>query len=175
MKHFAAAAVSAIILTATGASAHSTLAEKDVTQGAASRLTLRIPHGCGAEATLRVRIQIPAGMVSVKPMPKANWKLDITSGPYDASYMLNGAEISEGVRELKWTGELPDAHYDEFVFQATVSEHIEPGTKLYIPAVQECATGSERWIEIPAEGEEGHDLARPAPGVMVMPAGAHRH
>jgi uncharacterized protein YcnI len=160
---------------ATTAQAHSTFAEKEVNQGAAARLTLKVPHGCGEEATLRVRIQIPEGVVAVKPMPKANWDLEVKKGPYEAGYTLNGSTISEGVREIMWSGELPDAYYDEFIFIATVTEHVKHGTMLYFPAVQECATGVERWIEIPAAGQDGHDLAKPAPGVMVMPAGGHHH
>jgi uncharacterized protein YcnI len=41
--------------------------------------------------------------------------------------------------------------------------------------VQECATGAERWIEIPAAGQTSDDLEDPAPGVMVLPAGHTGH
>ena len=41
--------------------------------GAGARLTLRVPHGCAGSATLKVRVQVPEGMFSVKPMPKAGW------------------------------------------------------------------------------------------------------
>jgi len=49
-----------------------------------------------------------------------------------------------------------------------------PVAATYCPLC-DSVTLVSREIEIPAEGEEGHDLARPAPGGMVLPAGAHRH
>jgi uncharacterized protein YcnI len=33
--------------------------------------------------------------------------------------------------------------------------------------VQECATKAERWIELPAEGQNPDDLESPAPGVTI--------
>lgn len=89
MKNMALLLLTALLHTATGASAHFTLAVRQATQGAASRLTLRIARGRGTEATLRVRIHIPEGMVSVKPMPKADWKARVTADP--CKNMLIGA------------------------------------------------------------------------------------
>jgi uncharacterized protein YcnI len=168
----------AALLAGTGAaSAHTTFAETEVRKGMAERLTLRVPHGCGAEATERLRVRIPAGMVSVKPMPKAGWELEVERGALDAPQQLNGSEITEGVRELTWIGNLPDGYYDEFVFQAVIAEGVEPGSTIYVPVVQECANGAERWIEIPAAGEHGngHGLGYPAPSLKVVPGGMHHH
>lgn len=150
--------------------AHSTFAEGEVVQGETARLTLRVPHGCGDEATLRVRIQIPEGLIAAQPMVKAGWELETVTGPYENSYELYGNTVTEGVREIIWSGELPDAFYDEFVFRARVTDRLPAGEMVYIPAIQECANGAERWIEIPAAGQDSHDLEDPAPGVMVVPA-----
>ncbi|MEM0934274.1 MAG: DUF1775 domain-containing protein [Pseudomonadota bacterium] len=152
--------------------AHATFAEKEVVQGETARLTLRVPHGCGDEATLRVRVQIPEGLIAAQPMVKAGWELETVVGAYANTYELWGNTVTEGVREIIWSGELPDAFYDEFVFRARVTDQVPVGEMLYIPAVQECANGAERWIEIPAEGQSRDDLEDPAPGVMVVPASA---
>lgn len=161
---------------ATFATAHAGLVETDAKQGVASRFTLMIPHGCGSEATLRVRVRIPAGVVAVKPMPKADWDLEALSGPYETPQTLSGSTLTEGVVEIIWSGTLPDAYYDEFVFRATISEDTEVGSMIYFPTVQECATGVERWIELPKAGHDGHHhLDKPAPGLKVAPAGAHHH
>ena len=152
--------------------AHATLEQAEVVQGATSKLTVRIGHGCEGEPTLRVRVQIPEGMISVKPMPKAGWSLETVIAPYATSYELFGNTLTEGVKEIIWTGELPDAWYDEFIFRGNVTDGIAADKMLYIPVVQECANGAERWIEIPAEGQDGHELEAPAPGVMVLPAAA---
>lgn len=78
--------------------------------------------------------------------------------------------MTEGVTEIVWTGELPDAFYDEFVFRAMLTTDLKPDAELYFPVVQECANGTERWIEIPAAGQDSDSLDTPAPGVKLLPA-----
>lgn len=175
-KHILTLAALALpIMAASEAFAHATFEQKEVVQGATAKLTLRVPHGCGGEATLKVRVQIPEGVIAVKPMPKAGWTLETVTGAYQNSYDYHGRTLTEGVREIVWTGELPDAFYDEFVFRGMITDKIAAGEMLYIPAVQECANGAERWIEIPAAGQDSHDLDDPAPGVKVVPAKGHAH
>ncbi len=165
----------AIAVTATtAANAHVTLEKSEAPVGATHKAVLRVPHGCEGEATLKVRVQIPEGMIAVKPMPKADWALETVTGTYARSYDYHGAEMTEGVTEIAWTGALLDAHYDEFVFRGTLTDGLEPGTVLYFPTVQECATKVERWIEIPAAGQDPDSLQFPAPGVTLLPAaGGH--
>lgn len=152
----------------TQASAHATFADAEVVQGATARFTLRIPHGCAGEATLRVRVQIPDGLAAAQPMVHPGWELETVTGPLAQPYTAYGHTATEGVREIVWTGELPAAFYDEFVFRAAVTDLLPVGQMLYIPVVQECANGAERWIEIPAEGQDAHDLEGPAPGVRIV-------
>ena len=166
----------ALALSAPAALAHSTFEQTEVTHNARERMVLRVPHGCGDEATLRVRVSIPDGIVSVQPMVKAGWALSTVKGPLAKPYTSHGNEITEGVREILWEGELPSEFYDEFVFRATFTEDLPAGEMVYIPVVQECANGAERWIEIPAAGQSADDLRYPAPGVMVLaPAGHDGH
>ena len=161
---------------ATQASAHATFAETQVVKGETARLTIRIGHGCEGEATLRVRVQIPEGLIAAQPMVHAGWQLETVTGAYAQPYEYYGRTLTEGVREIVWSGELPNAHYDEFVFRARVTDTVPLDQMLYIPVVQECANGAERWIEIPAEGQDAHDLEGPAPGVMVVaPSAGHGH
>ena len=162
------AALALPLIAGTQATAHATFAETTMVQGQTARLTLRVPHGCGDEATLRVRIQIPEGLIAAQPMVKAGWALETVTGAYATSHELYGRTVTEGVREIIWTGELPSAFYDEFVFRARVTNSLPADEVLYIPAVQECANGAERWIEIPAAGQDAHDLRYPAPGVKVV-------
>lgn len=171
MKYlFTLAALAVPLALATQASAHATLAEAEVVQGQTARLTIRVPHGCDGEATLRVRVQIPEGLIAAQPMVKAGWTLETVTGPYENTYELWGNTVAEGVQEIVWTGELADAFYDEFVFRARVTDRVPAGETLFIPVVQECASGAARWIEIPGPGEDGGRLDSPAPSVMVLPA-----
>lgn len=134
------------------------------------RAVLTVPHGCEGSATVRLRVQIPEGVISVKPMPKPGWQIKITKGKYDKSYDFYGTKLTEGVRELSWSGKLPDEYYDEFVFQAKLTDALKPETMLYFPSVQECEKGVERWIEIPAEGKDPESYEHPAPGLKLLPA-----
>ena len=136
------------------------------------RAALTVPHGCEGSPTVRLRVQIPEGVISVKPMPKPGWKLNITKGKYAKSYDFYGRQLSEGVKELSWSGELPDEYYDEFIFQAKLTKELKVGSMLFFPTVQECEKGVERWIEIPPEGADPESLEKPAPGLKLLPAAA---
>ncbi len=167
--------LAALALSAPAAFAHATFEQLEVTQNARERMVIRIPHGCGPEATLRLRVSIPDGINAVQPMVKAGWELSTVIGPLAEPYHSHGTEITEGVREIIWEGELPSEFYDEFIFRARFTEALPAGEVVYIPVVQECATGAERWIEIPAEGQSAADLSYPAPGVLVTAPGGHDH
>jgi uncharacterized protein YcnI len=78
------------------------------------------------------------------------------------------------MKEIIWSGELKDEHYDEFVFRGAVSDAFAVDSMVYIPVVQECASKAERWIEVPAEGQNASDLRYPAPAVKII-KGGHSH
>lgn len=168
LKYFLAAAIAAGA--ASVASAHVTFETAEAPVGSPWKAVLRVPHGCAGEATQKVRVQVPEGVIAVKPMPKAGWKLETVTGKYAKTYDYYGTAMTEGVTEIVWTGELPDAFYDEFVFRGMLTTDLKPGTELYFPVVQECAKGTERWIEIPAAGQDADSLENPAPGVKLLPA-----
>lgn len=154
-------------LMATGALAHVTLEQREARAGAPYKATLRVPHGCDGAATLKVRAQVPEGVIAVKPMPKAGWLLETVKGAYAKSYPYHGAPLSEGVREISWTGRLADDHYDEFVFSGFIAADM-PAGRLYFPVTQECEKGEARWVEIPAAGQDAHALKAPAPGLVIL-------
>jgi uncharacterized protein YcnI len=154
-------------------SAHVTLEGQEAPVKSAYKAVLRVPHGCEGAATVRLRVQIPDGMIAVKPMPKPGWTLETVKAPYKQTVDYYGETLSEGVREIAWTGKLLDEHYDEFVFRGYLSEALKPDTMLYFPVVQECEGGkTDRWIEIPAGGKSAEDYKFPAPGLKLTPAKA---
>ena len=165
-----------LLLVATQAHAHATLETPGAQVGANYKAVMHISHGCAASPTLRVRVRIPEGFVGVKPMPKPGWTLETTRAPYGKTYETAHASLTEGVREISWSGgRLPGDWYDEFVFIGTIASDLQPGSTLYFPTVQDCETGAERWIEIPAEGAKAHDLKGPAPGLKLLPNEQTRH
>ena len=157
--------------TAWPAVAHVSLENRQATIGAGYKAVFTVPHGCAGSATTKIRVQIPEGVIAVKPMPKPGWSVEAISGKYAAEYSYHGRTFTEGVKEVVWSGgKLPDSHYDEFVISTYLTGNLKPSTTLYFPVVQECEHGVSRWIDIPAPGAgHSHDDKSPAPGVKLMP------
>lgn len=167
----AAIAAATLVVFASPAFAHVTLEVQEAKIGSTYKATLRVPHGCGAEATNVIRVQIPEGFFNVKPMPHAGWEIETIIGAYEGSYDNHGTALTEGVKEITWSGgELPNEYYDEFVFRGTFAGSLEPG-RFYFPVVQECASGEEAWIDV--SGDENAEM--PAPSVELVPADAAGH
>ena len=164
-----AGALAAALLSASSASAHITLESKEATIGAPFKAVFVVPHGCAGSATIKIRVQIPDGVIAVKPMPKPGWNVEAIKGKYPSEYDFHGTKLSEGVREVVWSGgKLPDDFYDEFVISTYLTGTLKPDSVLYFPTVQECEQGISRWIDIPADPAHAHDSKSPAPGVKLL-------
>ena len=87
-------------LAAPPASAHVSLENKQAAVGSYYKAVFTVPHGCAGSSTTKVRVQIPEGVVGIKPMPKAGWQLETVKGKYASTYEFHGAKISEGVKEV---------------------------------------------------------------------------
>ncbi|MBR0829396.1 YcnI family protein [Bradyrhizobium manausense] len=163
------------MLAATPASAHVFLEGKQASAGASYKAVFAVPHGCSGSPTVKIRVQVPEGVISVKPMPKAGWTVDVVEGKYASEYEYHGNKISSGAKEVVWSGgKLVDHNYDEFVMNTYLTDTLKPNTTLYFPVVQECEKGVSRWIDIPAAGAgagsgHSHDSKTPAPGVKLVP------
>ena len=162
--------IAAAILATSPARAHITLKAREAAIGSAYDAVFVVPHGCAGSATTKIRVQIPEGVIAAKPMPKAGWTVDAVNGKYAAEYDFHGNKVSEGVKEVVWSGgKLPDDFYDEFVISTFLTGALKPNAMLYFPVVQECEQGVSRWIEIPADPAHTHDGKWPAPGVKLIP------
>jgi uncharacterized protein YcnI len=151
---------------ATVAQAHITLQGKTAPVGSFHKVVLQVPHGCDGSDTTEIKVQIPEGVVDVKPQPKADWTLQLKDGAYSQPVKLHGATLDHGVREVSWSGDLPDAYYDEFAFMAYLAPSLKVGQTLYFPVVQTCKKGVARWIDTTGN----HQAANPAPSLKLTPA-----
>ena len=152
------------------ASAHVSLETAQATVGGGYKAVFRVPHGCAGATTTKIRVQIPEGVIAVKPMPKAGWNLETVKGKFEKTYDYYGTPTSEGVKEVVWSGgKLPDEFYDEFVMRTYLVPDLKTNAMFYIPVVQECESGVTRWIEIPAAGKQADDYEHPAPGLKLLP------
>ena len=170
MKKYVFAAGAILALGTKAALAHIALETQEAAVGSTYKAVFRVPHGCAGKATTAVRVQIPEGVISVKPMPKPGWTLQTKKGKHEKSYQLYGEMLTSGVNEVDWSGgNLPDEFYDEFVFRASLAADLPAGQMLRFPVVQECGDAAQRWIEIPAEGQDVDALENPAPGIKLLP------
>jgi periplasmic copper chaperone A len=166
-----------------GAEAHVSLVTKEAAPNSSYKAVLQVPHGCDGEATNSVRVQIPEGVIAVKPMPKAGWTLTTTRGAYAKAYENHGRTVAEGVKEIVWSGgNLSDDHFDEFTFTAVIATDGGAAKAVYFPTVQQCAKGEAAWIEIPTAQQSSRDLKKPAPSLRIsanaalaQAGGGHHH
>ena len=164
---FGAFCAFALALSAGSALAHATLDSSEAAAGSAYRAVIRIGHGCDGQATQTLRLSLPEGFYNAKPMPKAGWKLETVKGAYAKPFDNHGTEMTEGTREVVWSGgDLQDDWFDEFIVRGTVGADVAPGTVLYFPVVQECASAKADWTDVSGSDE----VPNPAPAVTVTPA-----
>jgi uncharacterized protein YcnI len=161
-----------VVVAASSASAHVTLEKRQAPVGSYYKAVFAVPHGCAGSPTVKIRVQVPEGVIGIKPMPKPGWTVETVKGKYATEYEFHGGKISEGVKEVVWSaGKLADDNYDEFVFSSYLTSGLKPETTLYFPVVQECEQGVSRWIDIPAGGSStgpSHDSKTPAPGLKLI-------
>lgn len=162
-------ALLAALLAASPASAHVFLEGKQAAIGADYKAVFVVPHGCAGSATVKLRVQIPEGVIVTAAKPVEGWSLDTVKGKYANAYEVKGASHSEGIKEVAWGGgKLPDKTRQDFVIETFLTDSLKPNTTLYFPVVQECEQGVSRWIEIPPDGaSHAHEGKWPAPGVRL--------
>lgn len=154
---------------ATPALAHITLEQAEAPVGAPYKAVFKVPHGCDGSTTVKLTVQIPEGVIAVKPMVKAGWEIETKRAAYAKSYSyFHGAKFDQGVTQVTWSGgKLPDAFYDEFVLSVFIAGELAPRQMLYFPVEQVCETGAHHWVEMPRAGKPAE--GDPAPGIKLVP------
>ena len=153
------------------ASAHVTPTPSKAAAGSYTVVSFSVGHGCEGSPTRQVSVQIPRGIESAKPRPKAGWKVEVTrvklAKPVKSAH---GATVTNRVGVITWSGGLlRDDWFGTFEISFKFPE--TAGRTMYFPVVQRCVKGVTRWIQIP-QGEAEPD--RPAPGVLLTKAtGGH--
>jgi uncharacterized protein YcnI len=158
-----------LALIAMPAMAHVTANPNQGPAGNYFQTSLRIAHGCDKSATTSVTVTIPESVMTVHPQAKPGWKIRMKKSPLTHEMdMGHGKMTMEVVSEITWTGKLPADQYDDFGLLMKLPD--DSGKTLWFPTVQKCAGGENRWVEIPKDGQEWHDVAKPAPFVKLIPA-----
>lgn len=158
-----ALAAGASCLMASHALAHVSFVKRRAPVGAVIETALRVPHGCDGSPTLRLRMRLPAAVVSVRAREKAGWS---------ASLHVQGE-----AREIAWSGLLPAGQTGEFPLTIELAPSVKAGDVLFFPVVQECEKGVSRWIDMKGraaaqsldDDAEHDESVSPAPSILILP------
>jgi len=158
-------AAALLVISAGAANAHVTSSPDNAPANSHFIAHFTVPHGCAGSPTISVRITLPDGLSDVKPEHKPGWK--ITTKRY--KFAGPKPQTLGSPEEIEWRGgPLPDDEYESF--GVTMLLPPQPGI-LYFPTVQTCEKGENRWVNIPAQGQQWHDVKQPAPFVRVTAPG----
>jgi uncharacterized protein YcnI len=149
------------------AQAHVTIAPATLPAEGYAKVDLSVPHGCEDSPTTSLRVQMPPEVQSATPQVVPGWKISVKEGKLPKPYDSHGTQVTEGVREITWSGGRLDPHQLE-VFGISIKVSGKPGDTIPFKAIQKCAKGETAWIEIPVEGEE--EPPEPAPMVELVAA-----
>lgn len=156
------------------ANAHIVMAPAEATAGGYYAGEFRVGHGCNDAATTAVRIEIPEGVLTARPRPKAGWTIEIERAALPKPVVSEGREQRERVSAITWRGNLPADQFDGFGVMLKLPK--EQSGPLYLPVKQTCAGETVAWTEIPATGESWSSLKHPAPVLELKPAkSGHGH
>lgn len=163
-------------LVAVPAAAHVTAIASTTAAGSRAIVHLRVPHGCGDSPTEKLEVQIPAGVVSVKPEQTPGWDIDVEIGPLDEPYDNHGTLVTEDVKVVTWTAQpgnaLPNSQFRDFGLQVRFPD--AEGETLAFAAIQTCTNGeTEAWIEVSDDPDASLDM--PAPTVTLTAASGGGH
>ena len=174
-----AVSAAALLVGASSAFSHVSLADASAPAGSTYRATLRVGHGCGVSPTTAIKVIVPAGFKGAKPMPKSGWALAVVKTKLAQPYDNHGTPVTEDVSEITWTASspefwLPDAHYDEFVFRGGLPAQ---AGALWFKVVQSCETGRTTGPRFQPAARRPRTLNSPAAllNVVEAPPPAHQH
>lgn len=157
-----------VLAVAAPAGAHATITPDTTAAGEYSVLTVSIGHGCEGSATTKVAVQIPEEVLSVTPTRHPLWDMAEQQEKLDEPVTdAHGNEVTERDAVVTYTARtpLPDGERDSFELSLQLPE--EEGATLVFPVVQTCEKGENPWTQVPAEGQDPHELEFPAPTVTT--------
>lgn len=180
MLKVGAATFGAIALTLGGAAAaqaHVGISTPTPEAGASVIATVSVPHGCGNSPTTKIAIQMPDGINSVTPTRNSFYDVEAVTETLDPAITdSHGNPITERISEVIYTANtpLPSPQRDAFELSLQLPDDAA-GEALYFPVVQTCEEGESAWVQLPAEGQDPHELELPAPAITVVAASDAGH
>ncbi|KAG9399223.1 hypothetical protein AC1031_012182 [Aphanomyces cochlioides] len=153
---------SAVAFLATLTSAHVEFVTPTAPSNSYSVNSIRVPHSFPGAKTINVTVDLPDGIVSVKPQQVYEWKVDF------AYKNVQGTNV---VSQVTWYGgNLPNELYQDFGIELQLSD-LAVGKILYFPVTQVTVpNGTLAWNSTPDAAGKLADAAHPAPKLTVAAA-----
>ncbi|HEY8582327.1 MAG TPA: YcnI family protein [Capillimicrobium sp.] len=166
-KLITAAALAGALAAPAAAAAHITATPDTAPAEGYSAFTLRVGHGCEDSPTTRLIVRMPDQVLSATPEAVPGWAVTTKEGKLAQSYDSHGETITEGVRQVTWTGGPLDPH-EYLEFGLSVRFGGKPGDVAEFKTIQICEQGRTAWIQPTVAGQE--EPESPAPIVTLTAA-----
>lgn len=152
-KLTAAAVTIAALAVPAVAGAHVTISPKEIPAEGYSFVDVNVPHGCDESPTTSITVQLPDSVVGATPEVASGWDIKVKEGKLPKPIEQHGETITEGPREVTWSGGNLDAHQLQR-FGMSIQTAGTAGEPAHFKILQTCKEGETAWAEIPVEGEE---------------------
>jgi len=159
-KSISASAILALLCVTGSAAAHVSISSGPVAAEVSTKVVFSVGHGCEGADTASVRIEIPAGVTSVRPMTSDFGQLAVETNDDGTVAAVSWTKVESSLFEA-------DVAFYELTVRLKAPD--APFTTLYFPAHQTCfdADGEELVVDwIAKEETEG---VEPAPALQVLP------
>lgn len=161
-----AAALSAVVVFASVASAHVSVQPGSAAKGSFALFSFSVPNERDAANTVKVEVTFPAKfpIAFVSVQPKTGWTITVDKTKLDKPVKTEDGTVTEAVSKITWTataGGLKPGEFDLF----TVSAGPLPTktSRLQFPTLQTYSNGEVvRWIQETAKGAPEPEFPVPA-------------
>jgi uncharacterized protein YcnI len=149
------------LLTTTIAEAHPTVQSGPAAANKTQKIMFGLAHGCnGTDDTQKIRIEIPAGISSVRALYSAFGKPRIEK----TGANVTAVEWQKSDLDLLAT----DDGYYELTIRARVAD--VPFTTIYFNVIQTCKSSTGTITVVPWTEPPGSTTGDPAPALLVVPS-----
>lgn len=156
------------------ASAHVTVTPTSTEAGAYTVLTFAAAHGCDGSPTTSFTINLPETIADAKPNLYDGWTVEkIEEELAEPITTADGVTLTKHIGQIVYTATEPLDDGFRASFEIQVKNPDSPGETLAFPTLQSCEEGETDWAEMPAEGQDPHELAAPAPMYTLTEAAGH--
>jgi len=153
----------AALVSTTTAHAHVSIASGPAFANTSQEVAFGVGHGCDQADTVQVRIEIPAGVTSVRPETSDFGQADIETDAGGTVVAVLFTKADSAVLKA-------DTQYYKLLIRLKPPD--QPFTKVYFPAHQTCraADGTETVVDWVGLDDSADTTVEPAPTLYVLPA-----